>query len=229
MLQACGICKTYGAGTAQETAVLKDASFRFQAGVFYAIIGKSGCGKTTLLNILSGLDTPDRGQVLLDGVDLFGMSRRERAILRRRSGGMIFQAYNLLQEHTAWENIVMPYSLDRKQPDRAYIDKVCDLLEIGPLLHKYPAQMSGGEQQRIAIARAVAHKPRVVFADEPTGNLDPQTGGRTLSLLKETVTQLGNTLILVTHDMGVAKEAQQIVRVESGQIVSLKSGGEDVV
>ncbi|MDD6200994.1 MAG: ABC transporter ATP-binding protein [Firmicutes bacterium] len=218
MLQARGICKTYGKGTAQETAVLKNVCADFQDGIFYAVIGKSGSGKSTLLNILSGLDTPDQGQVLMDDVDLFQLSRRERAILRRRRSGFIFQSYHLLQEHTAWDNIVMPYTLDHRKPDQTYINRVCTMLEIDHLMHKYPAQLSGGEQQRVAIARAVAHKPRIVFADEPTGNLDPQTGHQTLLLLKEAVTRLGTTLILVTHDMSVAQEAQQIMKVEGGTI-----------
>lgn len=218
MLEARNIYKTYAKGTAQEAAVLQNASAVFQDGVFYAIIGKSGSGKSTLLNILSGLDTPDHGQILVDGVDVYSLSRRERAIFRRRRVGFIFQSYNLLQEHTALENILMPYTLDGRKPDIADIERICALLEIADLTQKYPSQMSGGEQQRVAIARALAHKPQVIFADEPTGNLDPQTGRKTLLLLKEAVTQLGTTLILVTHDMSVAEEAQQVLRVENGGI-----------
>ena len=145
MLEICDIYKIYSKGTAQETAVLRGASFSFQDGVFYAIIGKSGCGKTTLLHILGGLDVPDQGKVLLDGVDLFGLSRRERAILRRRRMGFIFQSYNLLQEHTVWENIAMPYILDGKRVDQKRLNEVCSTLEIEKLLHKYPVQLSGGE------------------------------------------------------------------------------------
>ncbi len=219
MLQVRGIKKTYSIGTAQETAVLHDISATFEDGVFYAIIGKSGSGKSTLLNILSGLDTPDCGQVLWDNVDLSKLSRRERAILRRRKSGFIFQSYNLLQEHTIWDNIVMPYTLDRRKPDKENIEKVCSILGIDQMMHKYPSQLSGGEQQRVAIARAVSHNPRVVFADEPTGNLDPQTGITTLQLLKETVAQMGTTLILVTHDMSVAAEAGKIIKVENGSII----------
>ena len=197
MLEICDIHKIYSKGTAQETVVLQGASFSFQDGVFYAIIGKSGCGKTTLLHILGGLDVPDQGKVLLDGVDLFGLSRRERAILRRRRMGFIFQSYNLLQEHTAWENIAMPYILDGKRVDQKRLNEVCSTLEIEKLLHKYPVQLSGGEQQRIAIARAMIHNPSIIFADEPTGNLDPQTAGTTVALLKKVVKQFGTTLVLV--------------------------------
>lgn len=198
---------------------MQGASFSFQDGVFYAIIGKSGCGKTTLLHILGGLDVPDQGKVLLDGVDLFGLSRRERAILRRRRMGFIFQSYNLLQEHTAWENIAMPYILDGKRVDQKRLNEVCSTLEIEKLLHKYPVQLSGGEQQRIAIARAMIHNPSIIFADEPTGNLDPQTAGTTVALLKKVVKQFGTTLVLVTHDMEIAAESQETIRIEEGQIV----------
>ena len=219
MLEICDIHKIYSKGTAQETVVLQGASFSFQDGVFYAIIGKSGCGKTTLLHILGGLDVPDQGKVLLDGVYLFGLSRRERAILRRRRMGFIFQSYNLLQEHTAWENIAMPYILDGKRVDQKRLNEVCSTLEIEKLLHKYPVQLSGGEQQRIAIARAMIHNPSIIFADEPTGNLDPQTAGTTVALLKKVVKQFGTTLVLVTHDMEIAAESQETIRIEEGQIV----------
>ena len=216
MIRMCGVSKTYGVGTPQETSVLKNVSVAFDDGVFYAIIGKSGSGKSTLLNLLSGLDTPDSGQVYWDEQELSGLSRRERAILRRRNSGYIFQSYNLLGEHTVWENIIMPYILDGKRPDRGHIMSIADMLGIGSMMDKYPNQLSGGEQQRVAIARAVSHAPKVVFADEPTGNLDPKTSIKTLELLKKTVTQLGNTLILVTHDMSVAESADQVVYVEGG-------------
>lgn len=219
MVEVSHVIKSYNPGSALETQVLKDISFQFQSGRSYAIIGKSGCGKTTLLNILSGLDTPDSGKVLWDGEDIFAMSRRHRTILRRRVSGYIFQSYNLLTEHTAWENILMPYTLDGKKPDQAYLNDVCQMLQIDHLLKKYPFQMSGGEQQRVAIARALAHKPGIIFADEPTGNLDPATGEATLELLMQTVQTLGNTLIMVTHDMDVAKATQQIVRIDQGRIL----------
>ena len=138
MLQANNIFKTYEKGNVQETVVLRNVCAEFEQGVFYAIIGKSGSGKTTLLNILCGLDSPDQGHVLLDGTDIYKLTRRKRAILRRRKIGFIFQSYNLLQEHTALVNIFMPYILDHRKPDRIYIDKVCSMLEIDTLLNKYP-------------------------------------------------------------------------------------------
>ena len=219
MVEISHVTKSYNTGTALETTVLKDISYQFLPAHSYAIIGKSGCGKTTFLNILSGLDTPDCGSVLWNGEDIFAMSRRQRTILRRRATGYIFQSYNLLAEHTAWENIIMPYTLDGKRPNRTYLSDVCQMLQIDHLLKKYPSQMSGGEQQRVAIARALAHKPGILFADEPTGNLDPATGEKTLELLMQTVGTLGNTLIMVTHDMDVAKATQQIIRIDQGTIL----------
>ena len=200
MLEICDIHKIYSKGTAQETVVLQGASFSFQDGVFYAIIGKSGCGKTTLLHILGGLDVPDQGKVLLDGVDLFGLSRRERAILRRRRMGFIFQSYNLLQEHTAWENIAMPYILDGKRVDQKRLNEVCSTLEIEKLLHKYPVQLSGGEQQRIAIARAIVNEPKVLLLDEPLGALDLKLRQDMQYELIRLKNELGITFLYVTHD-----------------------------
>lgn len=219
MLEICNIHKIYSKGTAQEKRVLRGASYCFQDGTFYTIIGKSGCGKTTLLHILGGLDAPDQGNVLLDGMDVLSLSRRRRAVLRRRKIGFVFQSYNLLQEHTALENIVMPFVLDRSRIDQKRLDVVCSTLGIEEMLHKYPMQLSGGEQQRIAIARAIVHNPSVVLADEPTGNLDPQTAGATVSLLKRVVTQFGTTLVLVTHDMEIVAGSQKILQIEEGKIV----------
>ena len=139
--------------------------------------------------------------------------------MRRRKIGFVFQSYNLLQEHTALENIVMPFVLDRSRIDQKRLDVVCSTLGIEEMLHKYPMQLSGGEQQRIAIARAIVHNPSVVLADEPTGNLDPQTAGATVSLLKRVVTQFGTTLVLVTHDMEIVAGSQKILQIEDGKIV----------
>ncbi len=219
MLEICDIHKIYSKGTAQETVVLQGASFSFQDGVFYAIIGKKRVWQDDIASYFRRFGCPRSGKVLLDGVDLFGLSRRERAILRRRRMGFIFQSYNLLQEHTAWENIAMPYILDGKRVDQKRLNEVCSTLEIEKLLHKYPVQLSGGEQQRIAIARAMIHNPSIIFADEPTGNLDPQTAGTTVALLKKVVKQFGTTLVLVTHDMEIAAESQETIRIEEGQIV----------
>ena len=221
ILETIDLRKTYSPGTPQAMEALRGVNLRFERGRYYAIVGKSGCGKSTLLHLLGALDVPTSGHVLCEGEDVFSRSRRELARFRRRQIGFVFQSYNLLQEHTAQENILMPLHLDGRDADEAYLRRILNLLEIGELLNKYPAQLSGGEQQRVAIARAMAAKPAIVLADEPTGNLDPNTSQQTLSLLKETVSQLGQTLILVTHDMDVAAQAQEQIRIHQGEIVEI--------
>ena len=218
IIQTVDLKKTYFPGTAQAVEALRGVSLSFAPGRYYAIIGKSGCGKSTLLHILGALDTPTAGQVLCEGEDVFSRSRRELAAFRRRKVGFVFQSFNLLQEHTVLENILIPLHLDRREPDRAWLDQTVELLEIGPLLKKYPSQLSGGEQQRAAIARALAARPAIVLADEPTGNLDPNTSQQTLRLLRQTVAELRQTLILVTHDMDIAAQAEETIRIHQGQI-----------
>ena len=222
ILQTIDLRKTYNPGTAQAVEALRGVNLSFHAGGYYAIIGKSGCGKSTLLHILGALDVPSSGKVLCEGEDVFRLSRRELAAFRRRKVGFVFQAYNLLQEHTVWENIRIPLHLDGREADEAYLKSALELLEVEPLLKKYPSQLSGGEQQRVAIARALAAKPAIILADEPTGNLDPNTSQQTLRLLKQTVSELRQTLILVTHDMDVAAQAQEQIRIHQGEIVEVK-------
>jgi len=219
ILQTVDLKKTYNPGTAQEVEVLHGINLSFEKGKYYAIIGKSGCGKSTLLHLLGALDTPTDGKVICAGEDVFSRSRRELARFRRRQIGFVFQSYNLLVEHTVFENILMPLHLDGRDPDRDYLSRTLELLEIEDLLDKFPSQLSGGEQQRVAIARALAAKPAIVLADEPTGNLDPATSAHTLELLKETVATLEQTLILVTHDMDVAAQAEVLIRIHQGEIV----------
>lgn len=221
ILETIELRKTYSPGTPQAMEALRGINLSFERGRYYAIVGKSGCGKSTLLHLLGALDVPTSGKVLCEGEDVFSRSRRELAIFRRRQIGFVFQSYNLLQEHTALENILMPLHLDGREADEDYLNRILNLLEIGNLLNKYPAQLSGGEQQRVAIARAMAAKPAIVLADEPTGNLDPKTSQQTLALLKDTVVQLGQTLVLVTHDMDVAAQAQEQIRIHQGEIVEI--------
>lgn len=218
ILQTLDLRKTYNPGTPQTVEALRGVNLCFERGKYYAIVGKSGCGKSTLLHLLGALDTPTGGKVLCAGEDVFSRSRRELARFRRRQIGFVFQSYNLLQEHTARENILMPLHLDGRDGDENYLRRILQLLEIEDLLDKYPSQLSGGEQQRVAIARAMAAKPAIVLADEPTGNLDPNTSQKTLQLLKETVAELQQTLILVTHDMDVAAQAQEQIRIHQGEI-----------
>ena len=191
----------------------------FEQGEFCAITGPSGSGKSTLLHVLSSLENPTSGDVIYNGKKLSGYNDNQLSVLRRRRFGFVFQAYNLVQELTGYENIVLPVMLDKKKVDEAYINKVIDVLGIGDRLEHLPSALSGGQQQRIAIARALANKPSILFADEPTGNLDGKSGREVLSLLKYVSKEFGITLILVTHDLNVAEQAERIISIEDGKIV----------
>ena len=169
-LSCRGIEKIYNPGTLLETHALVKSDLDLRAGRFYAIVGRSGSGKSTLMHILGGLDRPTSGQVIIDNCSLFDMSDSELATLRRKKIGFVFQAFNLLSEHTVYENIVMPLTLDHEKPDREHLSKIVKALGIDDKLSRYPSQLSGGEQQRVAIARALVTKPTIVLADEPTGN-----------------------------------------------------------
>ena len=191
----------------------------FEQGEFCAITGPSGSGKSTLLHVLSSLENPTSGDVIYNGKKLSGYNDNQLSVLRRRRFGFVFQAYNLVQELTGYENIVLPVMLDKKKVDEAYINKVIDVLGIGDRLEHLPSALSGGQQQRIAISRALANKPSILFADEPTGNLDGKSGREVLSLLKYVSKEFGITLILVTHDLHVAEQAERIISIEDGKIV----------
>lgn len=191
----------------------------FEQGEFCAITGPSGSGKSTLLHVLSSLENPTSGDVIYNGKKLSGYNDNQLSVLRRRRFGFVFQAYNLVQELTGYENIVLPVMLDKKKVDEAYINKVIDVLGIGDRLEHLPSALSGGQQQRIAIARALANKPSILFADEPTGNLDGKSGREVLSLLKYVGREFGISLILVTHDLHVAEQAERIITIEDGKIV----------
>ena len=219
ILKCENLFKTYAGGEALVRAV-DGVTLEFEAKSFTAITGPSGSGKSTLLHILGGLESPTDGQVWYQDKPLFGFSDDQLSILRRRRFGFVFQAYNLVQELTAYENILLPVMLDGKEPDYAHIDRLVEQLGIGDRLDHLPGAMSGGQQQRVAIARALANKPGVLFADEPTGNLDGRSGREVLSLLHETSVEMGVTLVLVTHDLNIAEQAQRILRLEDGKIVS---------
>lgn len=221
ILSAENIHKTYGKGDLAVEA-LKDCNLEIEEGVFYAIIGKSGSGKSTLLHILGGLDKPTDGKLYLEGESVFDLKDKELAILRRRRIGFVFQSFNLLQEHTVVENILMPIYLDNKDPDMEHFNDVIDTLGIEDKLNYYPDELSGGERQRVAIARALVSKPAIVLADEPTGNLDENTGNEVLNLMRESAEKFGQTIILVTHDMDIAREADRIVTIANGRITSIE-------
>lgn len=221
ILKADKIAKTYAGGTSLEAKALKPSDLDIEEGVFYAIIGRSGSGKSTLLHILGGLDRPTEGKLYLEGQSVFELKDKELAALRRRRIGFVFQAYNLLGEHTALENILMPVHLDGRKVDEEHFNEVIDALDIRGKLNNYPDELSGGEQQRVAIARALISKRAIVLADEPTGNLDPKTGDEVLKLLKAIAHKFNQTVILVTHDMEIARMADKVIRLGDGHIENI--------
>ncbi len=222
ILRTEGLCKTYNAGRSNAVEALKPLDLSIQKGVFYAIIGRSGSGKSTLLQLLGGLDRPTGGKLFIEDKSVFELSNSALCRLRRQRIGFVFQAYNLLEEHTVKENILMPLHLDGRREDKAFFDEVVAALEIGDKLGRYPDQLSGGEQQRVAIARALVTKPAILLADEPTGNLDPKTGDQVLALLKDLAAKFDQTIILVTHDMEIAAMADEVIRLDGGRLVSSK-------
>lgn len=219
ILECTSLTKEYISGENTVKAV-DDISVSFDKGDFCAVTGPSGSGKSTLLHLLSSLEAPTAGDIIYNDVKLSNYNDNQLSILRRRRFGFVFQAYNLVQELTGYENILLPVMLDGKKPDEEYLNKIIDMLGIRDRLEHLPSALSGGQQQRIAIARALANKPSVLFADEPTGNLDGKSGREVLSLLKYAGKELGVTLILVTHDLHVAEQAERVITIEDGRIVS---------
>src|SRR5919199_4750555 len=218
MLVATGLTKEYRSGDHRLT-VLRDVSFSVGQGSFVAIVGPSGSGKTTLLGLLAGLDTPTSGHVLLDGSDLSALDEDARARLRGEKVGFVFQTFQLIPTLTAAENVQVPLEL---RGDGGATARARDLLErvgLGDRTHHFPSQLSGGEQQRVAIARAFSNAPRILFADEPTGNLDTDTGARIVELLESLNRESGATVVLVTHDPALAARAQRVIRLSDGAVV----------
>ena len=218
IIECKNLTKEYLSGENVVKAV-DDVTVSFEQGEFCAITGPSGSGKSTFLHVLSSLENPTSGHVYYGGKSLSSYNDNQLSILRRRRFGFVFQAYNLVQELTGYENILLPVMLDGKKTDEEYLNKVIDMLGIRDRLEHLPSALSGGQQQRIAIARALANRPAILFADEPTGNLDGKSGREVLSLLKYVSKQLGVTLILVTHDLHVAEQAERILTIEDGKIV----------
>lgn len=218
VLKAKNLTKTYQLGETKLQA-LKGVNLEIEKGYFYSIIGKSGSGKSTLLHLLSGFDRPTKGKVLINNIDIHKIKDKELSELRRKKIGFVFQSYNLLPEFCVEENIKMPLYLDHIVPNERFIKKVMKELGIINLRLKFPSQLSGGEQQRVAIARALAAKPSIIFADEPTGNLDQQTGRVVLELFKYMREVFGQTILLVTHDLDIANQADRIIKIQDGKIV----------
>jgi putative ABC transport system ATP-binding protein len=219
VLQSQSLSRTYRSG-GRDLTVLKDITFTLEPGGFLAILGPSGSGKTTLLGLLAGLDRPSAGSVYLDGQELGSLSEDERARLRGEKIGFVFQAFQLIPTLTAQENIQVPLEL---RGDAQAVPRARELLErvgLGGRGHHYPAQLSGGEQQRVALARGFSSRPKVLFADEPTGNLDAATGATIIDLMVELNRDLGTTLVLVTHDLDLAARARRTIRLADGRVVA---------
>lgn len=212
------LTKTFLSGESKVHAV-RGANLAFDAGTFTAITGPSGSGKSTLLHMLGALEVPTSGKIVFQDAELSKYNDNQLSVLRRRRFGFVFQAYNLVRELTAYENILLPVMLDKRTPDKAYINKLVNMLEIGDRLDHLPGALSGGQQQRISIARALANKPSILFADEPTGNLDGKTGREVLSLLRQVGSEFGITLVMVTHDLAIAEQAERILTLVDGEIV----------
>lgn len=209
--------KYFGKGEAQVKA-LDGIDLSIEKGRFTAIIGASGSGKTTLLNMIGGLDTPDEGEVIVDGVNLSGLKERELAVFRRGKVGFVYQNFNLVPTLTVKENILFPLSLAGSTPDRRFFGEVVGQLFLEDRLNAYPHQLSGGGQQRVAIARALLGKPAILLADEPTGNLDVKSGQNVLGLLKMSVETYRQTLIMITHNLEIAQMADRVLRIEDGRL-----------
>lgn len=219
LLKLENVSKTYITGDLKVEA-LKSINLEIEKGYFYAIIGKSGSGKSTLLHILGALDRPTDGKLYLEGESVFDKTDKEITILRRRRIGFVFQAYNLLPEHTVLENILMPAHLDGKKPDENRLKEILSALDIEDKLAYYPDELSGGQRQRVAIARALITNPAIILADEPTGNLDEKTGQEVMDLIKQSAQRFNQTIVLVTHDMDIAKQADRIIRIVDGMIMN---------
>ncbi len=214
-IEANELSKIYGEGESRVTA-LDRASFQIMPGDFISITGPSGSGKSTLLHLLSGLDQPTSGRLTYDGQNIYSLSDRERSALRRRSIGFVFQQFHLVPVLTARENILMPLLLDKKQPDEAYLEQLMQLLGIGSRLTHLPHELSGGQQQRVAIARALIAQPDVIFADEPTGNLDSRSGGEVMEMLRAIHEKMEKTLVIITHDNRMAGMADRRFSIVDG-------------
>lgn len=214
-----GVGKVYGSGE-NRVAALTGVDLKVDKGEFVAITGASGSGKSTLLHILGSVDKPTEGRVTVEGTDLAGLNQTQAAIFRRRKVGLVYQFYNLIPTLTVRKNILMPLALDRKKPNEAYFEEVVKALGIGDRLEALPGQLSGGQQQRAAIARSLIYRPALLLADEPTGNLDQKNAGEIMDMLKLSNRNLKQTILLITHDEKIALEADRIITIEDGRIVS---------
>ena len=213
------LCKTYGKGD-NEVKALNDVSFTVPKGQMTAVIGASGSGKSTLLHILGGVDRPTSGKVFLEDQDIYAKNSKELAIFRRRQVGLIYQFYNLIPVLNAEENITLPYIMDGKKPDPAEVDKLLELLDLKERRFHLPSQLSGGQQQRVSIGRALFTDPGVILADEPTGNLDSKNSAEIIALLRRSNRERNQTMIIITHDEGIARQCDRILTISDGRIIA---------
>lgn len=220
ILKVDRLCKTYGKGNALVEAV-KNASFSLEKGEFAAVVGESGSGKSTLLNCIGGLDTPDSGNIYLDGENLFQMKENERTIFRRRNIGFVFQSFHLIRELDVENNIIFPLLLDNKKADQAEVEEILEILGLQERRHALPGQLSGGQQQRVAIGRALITKPMLILADEPTGNLDRKNSRDVMDLLLQASRRYGQTILMITHNTALAACADRVLEVSDGVLRDL--------
>ncbi len=211
------VTKIYGSGDTRVWA-LDDVNLTVQKGESLAVVGASGSGKSTLLHVMGGVDTVTNGKVIVDDRDITTLKDEEMSVFRRRKIGFVFQSYHLIPVLTVEENIQMPILLDHKKPDREYIDHIIEMLGLKDRRKHLPNQLSGGQQQRAAIARALANRPSLILADEPTGALDSTNGNEVMALLQDSVKKLNQTLVLITHNIDLAREADRIMRITDGKL-----------
>jgi putative ABC transport system ATP-binding protein len=218
VVSATGLVRRYGDG-ATSVEALRGVSLDVEAGRMTAIMGPSGSGKSTLMHLLAGLDSPTEGSIVLDGTDITRLGEKKLTLLRRETIGFVFQFFNLLPMLTAEENVTLPLAIAGEKPDPIWLEELLDTVGISERRHHRPAELSGGQQQRVALARALITRPKVIFADEPTGNLDSTSSKEVLSLLRRAVDDWGQTIVMVTHDAGAAARADRILFLADGRIV----------
>lgn len=221
ILRTENLCKYYGKEGNLVKAV-DNVNIQVKQGEFLAIVGKSGSGKSTLLHLLGGLDYPTSGKVYIGDTDIFSMKEDKLAVLRRRKIGFVFQAFNLVSSLNVWENVVLPLGLDDRKVDRDWVMDVLTTLGIEKKIHNLPETLSGGQQQRVAIARALITRPEMIFADEPTGNLDSKSSDDVIMMLKLASEKYGQTVVMITHDEDAAQVADRIITIEDGRVVNCR-------
>jgi len=220
IMEVQDLCKTYGEGEAKVDA-LKHVSFFLHKGEFAAVVGESGSGKSTLLNCIGALDEPTGGKILIDGQNLFGMGEEERTVFRRRNIGFIFQSFHLIPELNVEQNIIFPLLLDYKKPDFGQVDQILEVLGLQDRRRHLPGQLSGGQQQKVAIGRALITKPKLILADEPTGNLDRKNSRDVMALLTKASRQYQQTILMITHNPNLISSVDRVMQVSDGILTDL--------